>query len=97
MLRIKCPICGGLLTINEKTRKVMSHVTAEEAARTADEHFDLIVSDLQKAKQEQESRLEAAKKRETDRKERLDDLFQKAQDKTKESPDADKPMGPVWD
>ena len=97
MIRVTCPICGGLLKINEKTRKVVFHVTAEEAARTADEHFDSILSDIQKSKREQDTRIEAAKQREADRKKRLDELFKNAQDKAKEDPDAGKPMGPVWD
>ena len=96
MFRVKCPMCGGVLNVDERTRKVVGHMTAEEAARTPDEQFESIVDGIQKAKSEQEAKLEAARRREAQRKQHVDELFKKAQEKAKESPD-EQPRGKVWD
>ena len=97
MFRVKCPGCGGILTIDERLRKVIGHVTQAEAAQKPEVRLESIMENIQKAKSEQEARLEAAKVRESQRKRRLDELFKKAQEKAKESGDEDKSRGPVWD
>lgn len=97
MFRVKCPVCGGMLAIDERTRKVIDHVTQEDAQRTAEERFGAVVDKVQKAKSEQETRLKEAQERELHRKKHVEDLFQKAQQKAKDDPDVDKPRGPVWD
>ncbi len=97
MFRITCPMCGGVLDVNERTRKVVRHMTPEEAARTPEEQFDDIVDSIQKAKAGQDAKLEAARKREAERQKHLDDLFKKAQQKAKDTPEDKKPRGPVWD
>ena len=97
MFRVKCPMCSGVLTVDPRTRQVVAHQTAEEAQQTSDERFDAIVKGLERSKAEQESRLEAAKAREAGRKKQLDRIFKDAQQKAKENPDEDRPMGPIWD
>lgn len=96
MFRVKCPICSGVLTIDTRTRKVVSHISKEMSEQSHGERFEAIVDKVQKAKAEQEARLQEAKKREAERAEHLDDLFKKAQEKAREGGD-DKPLGPVWD
>ena len=95
MFRVKCPQCGGTLTIDERLRKVIGHTTAEEAEQKPEQRIETILDKVQKAKQEQEARLEAAKERESQRKKHLEDLFKKAQEKSRDSED-DQPHGPVW-
>ena len=97
MFRVKCPECGGILTIDERLRKVVGHQTQEQAAQKPEEKLGTILHKIEKSKSEQEARLEAAKQREALRKERLDELFKKAREKAKEAGDEDKPQGPVWD
>ena len=97
MFRVKCPICGGLLTVDERTRKLVGHMTREEAGQSPEERFESIINNIQRTKAEQDTRLAAAKKREAERKRRIEDLFKKAQDKAKEAGDEEKPVGPVWD
>jgi vacuolar-type H+-ATPase subunit I/STV1 len=96
MFRAKCPICAGLLTIDPRTRKIVSHLTREQAAQKPVERLESLIDKVQKSKDNQESRLEAAKQRETDRKKRLEELFKDAQEKTQQSEDEGKPRGPVW-
>ena len=96
MFRAKCPICGGLLTVDPRTRKIVSHLTKEQVAQEPAERLDSLVEKVQKSKAEQESKLEAAKQREAQRKKHLDDLFRSAQNKARESDGEDKPPGPVW-
>ena len=97
MFRVKCPICGGTLAIDERTRRVTDHVTQEDASRTAEERFGAVVDKVQKARSEQETRLQEAQERELHRKKHVEELFKKAQQKAKDEPDADKPRGPIWD
>ena len=97
MFRVKCPMCGGVLTVDPRTRKVVAHQTAEESQQTSDERFDAIVKGLERSKAEQQSRLEAAKTREAKREKQLDQLFEDARAKARENPDEGKPMGPIWD
>lgn len=96
MFRVKCPICKGILTIDTRTRKVVSHLSKEMAEQSGDERFESIVGKIQKAKSEQDARLQAAKQREAERKKRLNDLFKKAQDNARDGGDEKRP-GPVWD
>jgi len=96
MFRVKCPICKGLLVIDTRTRRVVGHTSVEDMGKGADERFESIVEGMEKAKSEQEKKLEAAKAREAERARHLDDLFNKAQEKAKDA-DPDKPVGPVWD
>ena len=97
MFRVKCPICKGLLTIDPRTRKVVSHRSVEEAGQNSEQRFESIVKNLEKSKAGRAERMEAAKAREAGRKEQLDDLFDKASQKAKENPDEGRPLGPVWD
>lgn len=97
MFRVKCPECGGILTIDERLRKVVSHLSQEQAAQKPEERLESIVEKIQKSKSEQELRLEEAKQRESHRKQKLDELFKKAQERAKENPEDDKPRGPIWD
>jgi len=97
MFRVKCPICKGLLTIDTRTRKVVGHTTLADADKSSEERFESIAGDLRKAKAEQEQRLQAAKEREAARQKHLDDLFDEARKKAKDSGDDGKPVGPIWD
>jgi len=97
MFKVKCPICDGILMIDPRTRKVVFHQAKDEADQGSDAHFESIVSKLQKAKSEQEQRLETAKAREKERKEHIDRLFSDARTKAREDPDPQKHIGPVWD
>lgn len=97
MFRVKCPVCGGMLAIDERTRKVIDHTTQEDSQRSAEERFGAVVDKVSKAKSEQEARLQEAQERELHRKKHVEDLFKQAQQKAKDDPDADKPHGPVWD
>ena len=97
MFRVKCPICRGVLTIDERLRRVISHVTHEDTRKDASERFEDVVDKLQKSEASRDERLEAAKEREARRKSHLDDLFKKARDKAKDAGDDGKPLGPVWD
>ena len=96
MFRAKCPVCGGLLTIDPRTRKIVSHLTKEQAAEKPAERLEALLEKVQKSKSEQDSRLEAAKKREGGRKQRLEELFRDAQEKAKDPEDEGKPSGPAW-
>lgn len=97
MFRVKCPICKGILTIDTRTRKVVGHTSAEDAQKSSEERFESIADSLRKAKNEQASRLEAAKEREAAREAHLDNLFKKAREKAEEAGDDGRPLGPVWD
>jgi hypothetical protein len=97
MFRVKCPICHGTLTIDERLRRVIGHTTEQDAEKKPEERFESAIGKVEKAKSEQELRLEEARRRESDRQKRLEDLFKKAQDKARDDPDAEKPRGPVWD
>jgi len=96
MFRVKCPQCGGLLTIDERLRKVIAHTTVEEARQKPEERLESILDKVQKAKSEQEARLDAARQREAKRQEHIEDLFKKAQEKSREEDDDSKPHGPSW-
>ena len=39
MFRTKCPLCGGTLTIDERLRRVISHVSKDEVAKKPEERF----------------------------------------------------------
>ena len=95
MFRVKCPICEGVLTIDPRTRKVVSHLTREQADQKPAERLDSLIEKVKQSKSGQEERLEAAKQREAGRKKHLDDLFKEAQGKAQDSDD-DKPLGLVW-
>jgi hypothetical protein len=95
MFRVKCPQCGGVLTIDERHRKVVGHTSVEETEQKPEQRLESILDKVQKSKAEQESRLAAAKERESQRKKHLEDLFKEAQEKSRDSDD-DKPRGPVW-
>jgi len=97
MFRVKCPVCGGVLSIDERLRKVVDHITPGQPEQKPEEKLGAILHNIEKAKSEQEVRLEAAKQREAQRKQRLDELFKKAQKKAKDAGDEDKPQSPVWD
>jgi len=97
MFRVKCPICGGVLTVDERTRKVIEHLTREETERSPEERFDSIVSSLRKSRAERERRLAEAKRREAERQRHLEDLFKKAQRRVEDTPEDHRPAGPVWD
>ena len=97
MFHVECPICKGLLRIDPRTKRVVSHQTAEESAQEKGDRFDSIMQNLAKSRSEQESRLEAAKRREVERKKHLDNQFDEARQRAREDPDGGKPMGPVWD
>ncbi len=95
MFRVKCPVCNGILTIDPRTRKVVSHLTAEQAAQKPDERFESLVDKVREAKAGQETRLNEARKRELERAKHLDSLFDEARKKASESDD-DAPRGPAW-
>jgi len=96
MFRVKCPVCGGVLMIDPRTRKVVSHLTAEQAAQKPAERLESLMEKVKKSKAEQESRLEEAKRREAEREKRLDALFREAQEKAAESGENAGPTGPAW-
>jgi len=96
MFRVKCPMCGGTLTIDERLRRVISHVSKDDAAKKPEEKLESVIERIEKEKSQQDSKLEEAKRREAERKRHVEDLFKKAQDKAKEDPEGGKPVGPVW-
>ena len=96
MFRVKCPLCNGILTIDERHRKVVGHTTEEEIAQKPEQKLESLLDKVQKSKSDQDSRLDAAKAREAERQKHIEELFKKAQEKSKEADDADKPRGPVW-
>jgi uncharacterized Zn finger protein (UPF0148 family) len=96
MFRTKCPLCGGTLTIDERLRRVVSHVSKEESAKKPEERLESVMEKIEREKSQQDSKLEEAKRRESERKRHVEDLFKKAQDKAKEDPEGGKPVGPVW-
>lgn len=96
MFRVKCPQCGGLLTIDERLRKVISHTTTEEAQQRPEQRIESILEKVQKAKSEQDARLDAAKAREAQRQKHIEELFKKAKEKSREEDDDAKPHGPAW-
>ena len=96
MFRVKCPICEGILTIDPRTRKVVSHLSAEQAAQKPDELLESLMDKVKEAKATQDDRLEAAKQRELERAKRLESLFDEAQQKASEAGEDDRPAGPVW-
>jgi hypothetical protein len=95
MFRVKCPACNGVLTIDPRSRKVVSHLTREQADQAPSERLEDLMDRVKQSKSGQESRLEEAKQREADRKNHLDSLFDDAQKKAKESDD-ENPLGPTW-
>lgn len=76
MFRVKCPVCGGILSIDERLRKVVDHVVPGQPEQKPEEKLGSILHNIEKAKSEQEARLEAAKQREAQRKERLEEALQ---------------------
>ncbi len=97
MFHVRCPICGGVLRVDQRTRKVVSHLSKEEAERSPDDRFQSIMSSLQKSKAERDSKLAEAKKREAERRQHVEELFKKAQKRAEESEGDERPFGPVWD
>ena len=95
MFRVKCPVCKGVLTIDPRSRKVVSHLTAEQAAQKPAERFESLVDRVREAKAGQESRLDEARRREAERGKHLESLFDEARKKAEESED-DTPRGPAW-
>jgi ribosomal protein L9 len=83
--------------IDERQRRVVDHIVPGQPEQKSEEKLGSILHNIEKSKSEQESKLAAAKERESQRKQRLDELFKKAQEKTKEAGEDDKPHGPVWD
>ena len=96
MFRVRCPVCGGVLMIDARTRKVVSHLTQEQSGQKPVERLESLMDKVKQSKAGQESKLKAAMQREAERDNRLDALFDEAQEKAKESGDDDKPPGPVW-
>jgi hypothetical protein len=97
MFRVKCPACGGILMIDERLRRVVDHIVPGQPQQNSEEKLGSILHSIEKSKSEQEAKLAAAKERESQRKQRIEELFKKAQEKAKEAGEDDKPQGPVWD
>jgi len=97
MFRVKCPCCDALLTIDPRTRKVVGHLIQEDAKKSPEERMGSIVDHLKKVDAERGERMEAAKRREAERKKHLEGLFDDARKKAEEADDDGKPVGPVWD
>jgi len=96
MFRVRCPMCHGELSIDPRTRAVVSHRTPEQMQQAPSEQMESLLDKVRKSKAEQESKLEAARERESKRKEHVEDLFRRAQEKAREEGDDGKPVGPVW-
>jgi len=96
MFRVICPVCHGELTVDPRTRRVVSHRTREEREQRGDEKWESVVGRVAKAKAEREAKLEEARRREAERQRRVEELFKKAQDKAREDGDGARPLGPVW-
>jgi hypothetical protein len=84
------------LSIDPRKRKVVGHMTREEADRKPGERLEDLMEKVKRAKSAQETVLEQAKAREAGRRRRLDDLFTDAANKARESGDDDPPTGPAW-
>ena len=97
MFRVKCPACGGILMIDERLRRVVDHIVPGQPQQNSEEKLGSILHSIEKSKSEQEAKLAAAKERESQRKQRIEELFKKAQEKAKEAGEDGKPQGPVWD
>jgi Zn-finger nucleic acid-binding protein len=97
MFRVKCPACGGILMIDERLRRVVDHIVPGQPQQNSEEKLGSILHSIEKSKSEQEAKLAAAKERESQRKQHIEELFKKAQEKAKEAGEDDKPQGPVWD
>ena len=97
MFRVKCPACGGILMIDERLRRVVDHIVPGQPQQNSEEKLGSILHSIEKSKSEQEAKLAAAKERESQRKQRIEELFKKAQEKAREAGEDDKPHGPVWD
>jgi ribosomal protein L9 len=97
MFRVKCPACGGILMIDERLRRVVDHIVPGQPQQKPEEKLGSILHHIEKSKSEQEAKLAAAKERESQRKQHIEDLFKKAQEKAREAGEDDKPHGPVWD
>ena len=97
MFRAKCPMCGGILMIDERLRRVVDHIDPGQPQQKPEEKLGSILHGIEKSKSEQEAKLAAAKERESQRKQHIEDLFKKAQEKAREAGEDDKPRGPVWD
>ena len=50
MFRAKCPICGGVLTIDPRTKKIVSHLTREQADQKPAERLESLMEKVQKSK-----------------------------------------------
>ena len=96
MFRVKCPACGGILMIDARTRKVVSHLTQAQSAQKPAERLESLMDKVKQDKAGQESKLEAAKRREAERDQRLEALFEEAQRKVEDPDGDDRPSGPVW-
>lgn len=83
MFRVKCPACGGVLMIDARTRKVVSHLTQEQSGQKPVERMESLMDKVKQSKAGQESKLKAAMQRESERENRLDALFEEAQEKAK--------------
>jgi len=93
MFTVKCPICGGILVIDERTRKVASHLTKEEASKKGEERFDDVVARLEEKRRQIERKLEEAHRLQEEKKRRAQEAFEKARDKAEKEGDIKKPPG----
>ena len=97
MFRVKCPCCGAKLEIDPSRRKVVDHVSGEEAEQDLNERFEAGLDRVRHARDEQGRKYEQAQEEERRRKERLASLFDEAVGKVSEDEDREEPPQRFWD
>lgn len=97
MFRAKCPCCGALLDIDERRRKIASHVSAEEQEQSLEERFEAGLDKVRQAKDRQDKMMAEAEERERTRKERLASLFDEATKRIDEEGPGEGPPRRDWD
>ncbi|GAH60912.1 unnamed protein product [marine sediment metagenome] len=91
MFTVKCPICGGRLTIDERMRKIINHISKEEASKKGEKRFDDAVSRVEEKRRERERKLEEAHRLQEEKRRRAQEAFEKAREKAEKEGDIKKP------
>jgi hypothetical protein len=92
-LTVRCPECGGDLTVDAATGEVLSHRAATKPL-AGGKDFDSLLAGLDDDKRRAESTFERARAAEKDRDRLLDEKFREAMKRAEEQPDDEPPRRP---
>ena len=97
MFEAKCPLCGGRLVIDARTREIVAHTAKEDVDKDSAERFGDLLGKLKKDAETRETKVEWARSRAEERRKKAEDAFRRARQKAEEEGDVGPPPGPVWD